>query len=91
MQQRRIAYQIGWMERVTPPLMAMLVELLDYPYWEVRLEVVRALGKIRHSIPDRALLRLMELRSNSQSQTMREAVDDALAKILAPEGGIEDD
>jgi HEAT repeat protein len=78
--QRRIAYRIGWMDHVPPPLLNMLIELLDYPYEQVKLEAIYALGKIHQPIPEPALHRIAQLRANSQSQAIHQAADEVLAQ-----------
>lgn len=86
-----LADTIGKMEHATPELMARLGKLLDWPYWEVHLKAVQALGQFRRNIPDATLCRLLELRHDPHSRAVREAVEEALAEILAREAGIEDD
>ena len=86
-----IAEIIGNMGRASPDLVGKLTELLDWPYWEVRMKAAQALGKLYRNIPDVALRRLFELRHDPQSQTVRETAEIALAAILSLETGIEDD
>lgn len=68
-----------------------LTELLDWHYWQVRLRTAWALGEIRRNIPDRAIRRLLELRHDPESAAVRWGADEALAKILSLETGIEDE
>ena len=85
-----IAKIIGEMVYAPPPLLDELTRLLDWPYWEVRMKAAEALGKLHRNIPDPAILRLFELRDDSQSKAVSIAADDALAEILSVES-IEDD
>lgn len=86
-----LADAIGNMGCATPELIARLGEMLDWPYWEVRMKAVQALGKLRRNIPDATLRRLLELRSDPHSRAVCEAAEEALAEILSQEAGIEDD
>lgn len=56
------------------------VFLLTWPHWSVH-----------RNIPDVAIERLHNLRLYSPCRSVRKAADDALAKILSLETGIEDD
>jgi hypothetical protein len=87
----RIAKAIGQIGRATPEVLNMVVDLLDWPYQETRLEAVRALRAIHRTIPDRAIRRLIELRRDLQSSELRCAADIALAEILAYENGMEEE
>ena len=69
----------------------MITDLLDWPYWEVRMKAAQTLGVVHRNIPDRAIRRLMELRHDPSSQEVREAADEALAEILSRESGMEDE
>jgi HEAT repeat protein len=89
--QSRIAEHVKLIERATPEVIAMISDLLDWPYWEVRMKAAQALGAIHRSIPDRAIKRLMELRRDPETQAVREAADEALTEILSYENGIEDE
>ncbi|HXR65919.1 MAG TPA: HEAT repeat domain-containing protein, partial [Ktedonobacteraceae bacterium] len=89
--QTRIARAIGQIGRATPEVLNLVVDLLDWPYRETRLEAVRALGAIHRAIPDRAIRRLLELRRDPQSSELRRAADVALAEILSYENGMEDE
>lgn len=75
----------------SPAVFERLTELLDWPYWEVRVKAIRAFGELRRSIPDKAIRRLLELRDDPQSRAVRQAADEVLAEILSLETGIEDD
>jgi HEAT repeat protein len=74
-------------------LLEILTGLLDWPFWQVRLKAIRALGQLRRNIPDAAIRRLHELRLDlsPNMRVLREAADDAVAEILSLETGIEDD
>jgi HEAT repeat protein len=61
----------------------MLTELLDWPYWRVREEACKALGKIRQNIPATAIQRLQTLRGDPESEAVRIAAVGALAKVLS--------
>jgi HEAT repeat protein len=85
-----IAEAIGNLGYTSPTLVEKLVNLLDWSYWEVQVKAIEALGRLRRNIPDAAIRHLFELwRDPFQPQTIRQAVDQALASILALEG-IED-
>ena len=86
-----LADVLGDMGRAAPDLIAHLDESLDWPYRQVRLKAVQALGKLRRNIPDATIRRLLELRHEPNSRAMREAADETLAEILSLETGIEDD
>ncbi len=83
-----IVTQIG---HASPAVFERLTELLDWPYWQVRVKAIRAFGELRGSIPDKAIRRLLELRHDPQSRAVRQAADEVLAEILSLETGIEDD
>jgi hypothetical protein len=70
-----------------------VTELLDWPYWEVRMQAAETLGELCRNIPDAAIRRLLALRRDPDPlmKSVREAADDALAEILSLEDGIEDD
>jgi HEAT repeat protein len=82
---------VRYMEYASPAIFERLTQLLNWPYWQVRLKTIRAFGKLRRNIPDEAIRRLYELRHDSQSRAVREAADEVLAEILSLETGIEDD
>lgn len=86
-----IAEIISDLEDASPFLLKKLRQLLDWPYWEVRMKAVQALGKLRRNIPEITIRRLLELRNDPESPTVRRAADDALAEILTLERGIEDE
>ena len=86
-----LADVIGDIDQAVPDLIVRLGELLDWPYWEVRMKAARALGRQRRNIPDATIRRLLELRRDPRSRAVREAADTALAEILSLETGIEDD
>jgi HEAT repeat protein len=76
-----------------PLVLAKVIELLDWPYWQVRMRATETLGELRRNIPDPAIRRLLALRRDPDPlmKSVREAADDALAEILSLEDGIEDD
>ena len=43
-------------------LVGKLCKLLDWPFWQVRLAAIQGLGRLRRSIPDTAIIRLLDLR-----------------------------
>lgn len=86
-----IAEAIGNLGYNAPALLEKLTQLLDWPYWEVRMKAAQALGKLRRNIPDAAIRRLLELRHDPQSRAVRVAANDALPEILSLQTGIEDD
>jgi HEAT repeat protein len=77
----------------TPMVFDKLIPLLEWHYWQVQVKVAQTLGKIRRSIPDIAIKRLLAMRNNSSllMRTVSEAADDALSEILSLETGIEDE
>jgi HEAT repeat protein len=91
MLQAVVADGIGNTGSSSPILLVKLTQLLEEPYWEVRMKAVQALGRLRRNIPDAAIRRLLELRHDPQSRTVRLAANDALEEILSLETGIEDD
>jgi hypothetical protein len=54
------------------------------------MKAAQACGKAQRTISDAAIQRLLKLRHDPQSQAVREAADDALAKILSLENSLED-
>ncbi len=91
--QKFIADTISNLGLTSPGLLEKLTELLDHPYWQVRLKAIRALSQLRRNIPDAAIRRLLAFRRDPdlKMRAVREAADDALAEILSLEAGIEDD
>lgn len=87
----RIAETVAMMGRATPAVLEMVIDLLDYPFWEVRGRAAQALGTLRRNIPDRAIRRLLELRKDDESPDVRVAADQALADILSLEQGMEEE
>src|SRR5262249_19364926 len=75
--------------RLPLPLIAILTDLLQHPYWEVRTRAATALGKVRRGISDVALQRLSLLLRDA-SRAVAHAADDALAQVLSLEAGVED-
>ena len=59
-----IADLIGNMKYSDPMLVETLAQLLDWPYWQVRMKAASALGEVRRNIPDTAIRRLLALRSD---------------------------
>lgn len=87
----RIAETVALMGRATPAVLEMVIELLNHPFWEVRVRAVQTLGTLRRNIPDSAIRRLLELRKDLTSPDTRLAADQALAEILSLEQGMEDE
>ncbi len=85
-----IAETLGLMERIPDQLSPTLVELLTWPYWEVRLHAAVALGRLQRNIPDAAIRRLLALRSDPDSRAVRLAATSTLAETLSLDTGIED-
>jgi HEAT repeat protein len=79
------------MEHASPGIFEKLTQLLDWPYWQVRVKAINAFGKLRRNIPNTAIRRLQQLRYDPQSSAVRKAADEVLAEILSLETGIEDD
>jgi HEAT repeat protein len=89
--QVNVARRLGAAGIASAAVFAMLTELLDWPYSQVREEACKALGEIRQSIPDTSIRRLLTLRGDPESEAVRFAADDALAKILSLETSLEDE
>ena len=87
----RIAETVAIMGRATPAVLDMVIVLLDHPFWEVRVRAAKTLGTLRHTVPDSALQRLLELRKDPESLNVRLAADQALAALLSLEQGMEDE
>jgi HEAT repeat protein len=87
----RIAETVALMGRATPAVLEMVIDLLDHPFWEVRVRAAKTLGTLRRNIPDRAIRRLLELRKDPESPDVQAAADQALAEILSLEQGMEDE
>jgi HEAT repeat protein len=87
----RIAETVAAMGRATPAVLNMVIELLDYPFWEVRVRAIETLGKLRRNIPDHVIRRLIALRNAPELPAIRAAANQALAEILSLEQGMEDD
>ncbi len=67
-----------------------LTELLNWPYWKVRLKAVQALHKVHRPVPEAMLRSLLELRHDPQSRAVRKAVDNLLDDLLSLETCLED-
>lgn len=87
----RIAETVAALGRATPPVLEMVIALLDHPFWELRVKAAQTLGTLRRNIPDRAIQRLLDLRRDPESPDVRAAADLAFAEILSLEQGMEDD
>ncbi len=87
----RHAETVALMGRASPAVLETVIELLDHPFWEVRSRAARTLGTLRCPIPDRAIRRLLELRTDPESLAVRADADQALAEILSLEQGMEDE
>ena len=85
------AQTISFLQGPSPALLKQLINLLNWPHWEVQVEAIQALGKVRRNIPDEAIKRLYNLRLNSPSLLVQAVADDTLAEILSLETGVEDD
>lgn len=81
---------ISQMEPLSSTIRDKLLELLDWPYWEVQMKAVQILGTLRRNIPQEVIEHLFALRRNAASQTVRETADDALAELLSLEIGLDD-
>ena len=83
---------IGGLEKASPDLLNTLTEMLDWPHWQVQIQAIQALGKIRRNIPDLAIQRLLALRCDPTLpiDAVRKKADEALGEILSLETGIED-
>ena len=55
------------------------------------MKAAQALGKLHHNIPEKAIRRLRELRSDIELPTLSRTADDALAEILSLETSMEDE
>jgi HEAT repeat protein len=87
----RIAETVALMGRATPAVLEMVIDLLDHPFWEVRVRAAKTVGTLRRNIPDSAIRRLLELRKDPESPDVQAAADQALAEILTLEQGMEDE
>lgn len=85
-----LAETLGQMGRVPHSLVALLCDLLDWPYWEVRLKAACALRRLGCELPDAAVRRLLELRRDRESRAVREAAEEALAGFLTLDAGLEE-
>ncbi|WP_201372539.1 HEAT repeat domain-containing protein [Ktedonobacter robiniae] len=76
----------------TPQTLKDLISLLHWPYWQVQLKAIQALGRLRRNIPDKAIEQLLELRLKPGLENIyiRQTADETLAELLSLEG-IEDD
>jgi HEAT repeat protein len=83
---------IGGLEKASPDLLNALTEMLDWPNWQVQIQAIQALGKIRRNIPDLAIQRLLALHGDSSlvMNAVRIKANEALGEILSLETGIED-
>ncbi len=81
---------ISQMEPLSSTIQGKLLELLDWPYWEVQMMAAQILGTLQRNIPQEVIERLFALRKNAASRTVREAADDALAELLSLEIGLDD-
>jgi HEAT repeat protein len=86
-----VAEIIGEIGQATPDFIQKVSELLHWPHWQVQLQAIESLRKIRRNIPDDAINQLLYLRQYSQVQAVHQAADDALAELLSLETSIEDD
>lgn len=79
---RQMAEAIGQMQHVPPALLAVLAEVLDWPFAPVRQAAASALGRCRNDIPDAAIHRLLAMRQEPD-ELGRAAADFALGQILS--------
>lgn len=63
-----------------PLFLEILTQLLDWPYWEVRMKACRAPGKMTGPLPEKTLYRLLQLCNDPESQ----AVCTAAGELLQP-------
>jgi HEAT repeat protein len=87
----RIAETIGSIEKATPDVLDMLVDLLEWPQWDVQEQAAKALGAIKRNIPDQGIRALMTLRRTAEKKSVRLAADTALGEILSVEQGMEEE
>ncbi|MBA2286067.1 MAG: HEAT repeat domain-containing protein [Ktedonobacteraceae bacterium] len=87
----RLAETVALLGRATPAVLETVIELLDHPFWEVQSRAARTLGTLRRPIPNRALRRLLELRTDPESPDVRADAEQALAELLSLEQGMEDE
>lgn len=79
------------MDDVPLPWLEKLTTLLGPSfYWEVRVKMAQALGKLRRNIPQDAVDRLKEMRNDPKSRAVQLAADDALAEILSFEPSVDE-
>lgn len=83
--QRFFAEMVGYAGHAAPHLVARLGELLACPYWEVRMQAARALGRLRSDMPASIMQRLQELCHDPDAPAVREAARMALTQLLTPE------
>jgi HEAT repeat protein len=79
--QVHIAQRLGRVDAPSSAVIAMLTELLDWPYSQVREEACKALGKSRQDIPTTTIQRVQTLLGDPESEAVRIAAADALARI----------
>lgn len=81
--QRAFVNFVGERKSPSPHLLASLKECLSWMHWEVRMEAARTLGEIHRNIPDDIIKQLDKLQRDPESEAVREAASEALAKILS--------
>jgi HEAT repeat protein len=89
MVQVNVARRLGRVDSPSSAVIEMLTELLDWPYSQVREEACKALSKSRQDIPATTIQRLQTLVGDPESEAVRIAAADALAKILSHDSGNE--
>ncbi len=85
------ALAVAKSSRPASSAVAYLADLLTWPQWYVRQSACRALGSMRHGLPQSIVARLFELRRDPRSNAVQRAADEALVAILSTDdGAIED-
>jgi HEAT repeat protein len=72
-------------ETIPPVLVERLITLLDWPFWEVRVKAIQALGKLPPPLPETATEKLRALQHDADSRAVRAAA--ALAFTARQEPG----
>jgi HEAT repeat protein len=69
---------------IPPVLVERLVALLDWPYWEVRVKAIQALGKLSPPLPETATEKLRALQHDATSRAVRVAATQVLTARREP-------
>lgn len=83
MVQVKVARRLGRVGTPSSAAFGKLLELLEWPYSQVREEACKALGNIRRDIPTAIVQRLQTLREDPESEAVRIAAVAALEKIVS--------